>query len=107
MWNSIHNHALNLFLHFIETVATSSQYYALELYIFIFIYIGIICYLLVTKTASHGMCFPTKSGLMSVAAEFVERCDSVSMCRKSKLCHGFELSSLTWNLMRLDVFMVV
>jgi hypothetical protein len=93
----LEDHALNLFLHFVEIVATSPQYYALELYIFIFIYIVIICYLLITKTALHGMCFPTKSDLMSDAAEFVERCDSVSMCRKSKLCHGFELSSATWN----------
>lgn len=108
VWNSIYGHALNLFLHFVEIVATSPQYYALELYIFIFIYIAIICYLLITKTASHNMRFPTKSGLVSVIAEFMERCDNISMCRKSKLCHGFELSSGTWNhQMRLGVFVVV
>jgi hypothetical protein len=69
-------------LHFVEIVATSPQYYALELYIFIFIYISIICYLLITKTASHDMCFPTKSGLVSVTAEFMERCGNIFMCRK-------------------------
>jgi hypothetical protein len=69
VWNLPHDHALNLLLYFVEIVATS-PFVSLPRVVLVY-----------------------------VTAELVERYGDNSMYRKSEMCHGFELSSATWNLM--------